>query len=299
MVCNCCCYELLLFVQVEGDDDDCHSNKSLDLNFGKKMIDFKLSTPTTSVQEEPSPMLSSSSPSSTSCSSTHAPQVLTESPEKEQEQQSEATTSSTSPSAGSAVSKQQPEYKHVCRVCKKSFRYATTLARHERAHLCEETPASAPPEETSAVAEEVTESIDTKATEEEQKEEHKVEEQQKEEEQTELEADVEMEVDSGDVRGGESEAAESEESEEEQEEKRSDEEEASEPKSLEGGASTGGRTDKRKKLCDICNKRFWSLQDLTRHMRSHTGNTHTHTGNTHTQALKLTNKHKHAFIQSR
>ncbi|XP_016887078.1 ras-responsive element-binding protein 1 isoform X6 [Cynoglossus semilaevis] len=286
--------------KVEGDDDDCHSNKSLDLNFGKKMIDFKLSTPTTSVQEEPSPMLSSSSPSSASCSSTHAPQVLTESPEKEQEHQSEATSSSTSPSAGSAVSKQQPEYKHVCRVCKKSFRYATTLARHERAHLCEETPASAPPEETSAVAEEVTESIDTKATEEEQKEdEHKAEEQQKEEEQTELEADVEMEVDSGDVRGGESEAAESEESEEEQEEKRSDEEEASEPKSLEGGASTGGRTDKRKKLCDICNKRFWSLQDLTRHMRSHTGNTHTHTGNTHTQALKLTNKHKHALIQSR
>ncbi|XP_062926114.1 ras-responsive element-binding protein 1 isoform X2 [Mobula hypostoma] len=33
----------------------------------------------------------------------------------------------------------------------------------------------------------------------------------------------------------------------------------------------GSKADKRKKVCSVCNKRFWSLQDLTRHMRSHTG----------------------------
>ncbi|XP_075682787.1 ras-responsive element-binding protein 1 isoform X2 [Rhinoderma darwinii] len=33
----------------------------------------------------------------------------------------------------------------------------------------------------------------------------------------------------------------------------------------------GTKADKRKKICTVCSKRFWSLQDLTRHMRSHTG----------------------------
>ncbi|PNJ71046.1 LOW QUALITY PROTEIN: RREB1 isoform 9 [Pongo abelii] len=35
--------------------------------------------------------------------------------------------------------------------------------------------------------------------------------------------------------------------------------------------SVASKADKRKKVCSVCNKRFWSLQDLTRHMRSHTG----------------------------
>ncbi|CAN0328572.1 unnamed protein product [Lampetra planeri] len=40
----------------------------------------------------------------------------------------------------------------------------------------------------------------------------------------------------------------------------------------EGGEAGGGKErEKRKKVCEVCNKRFWSLQDLTRHMRSHTG----------------------------
>uniref|UniRef100_A0A3Q3FEE6 Ras-responsive element-binding protein 1 n=1 Tax=Labrus bergylta TaxID=56723 RepID=A0A3Q3FEE6_9LABR len=178
------------------DDDDCHSNKSLDLNFGKKLIDFKLST---------------------------------------------------SPDA------QQQEYKHVCRVCNKSFRYATTLARHERAHLSEETPTPAPVEVTSQETEEATESTVAKPTED------------KEEEKEEEQKETEMEEEEGGVmRGGKSEGGESGESEEEKEER--SEEEASEPKSLEGG-----RVDKRKKICKVCDKRFWSLQDLTRHTRSHTG----------------------------
>uniref|UniRef100_A0A1A8G6R8 Ras responsive element binding protein 1 n=1 Tax=Nothobranchius korthausae TaxID=1143690 RepID=A0A1A8G6R8_9TELE len=57
---------------------------------------------------------------------------------------------------------------------------------------------------------------------------------------------------------------------EKEKEERSDEE-ASEPKSLEGGGKGGERVDKRKKICNECGKRFWSLQDLTRHLRSHTG----------------------------
>ncbi|KAK2859804.1 hypothetical protein Q5P01_004424 [Channa striata] len=225
------------------DDDDCHSNKSLDLNFGKKLIDFKLSTSSSSAQEEQPRQQTSSSSSPSS-----APQAATDKPEE-----NSATT------ASSSVVKQQPEYKHVCRVCKKSFRYATTLARHERAHLSEETPAPAPTEENPPTKEEAAGSNATKLTEEEQKE----EEQKKE---------PELEVEEGGVKGGESEAGESGESEEEEKEKeeRSDEE-ASEPKSLEGGEASGGRVDKRKKICNVCGKRFWSLQDLTRHMRSHTG----------------------------
>ncbi|MBN3308030.1 RREB1 protein, partial [Amia calva] len=53
---------------------------------------------------------------------------------------------------------------------------------------------------------------------------------------------------------------------------RSDEESNhKEPKSCEGGSNGSSKADKRKKICTVCNKRFWSLQDLTRHMRSHTG----------------------------
>ncbi|KAM9839542.1 ras-responsive element-binding protein 1 isoform 2-T3 [Aulostomus maculatus] len=227
------------------DDDDCHSNKSLDLNFGKKLIDFKLSTSaSTSTQEEPPPQstsLSSSPPSSS------APQVAADSSEELKEKENPSfSSSSASPSM-----KPQPEYKHVCRVCKKSFRYATTLARHERAHLCEETPPPPPVEETPPATEEETESPTPG------------EEEKEEEEQKEVE----------EVRGKEGESEDSGESEEEEKEKeeRSDED-ASEPKSLEGGDSSGGgRVDKRKKICNVCGKRFWSLQDLTRHMRSHTG----------------------------
>lgn len=239
------------------DDDDCHSNKSLDLNFGKKLIDFKLSTSSSgSAHEEESsqPASSSCSSSSSSAPSTSSPQVAMESPE---EKEKEKMASSSSSSSGSPTVKQQPEYKHVCRVCKKSFRYATTLARHERAHLSEETPAPAAVDEVSPVKEEVTEN------------------QPAEEEQDENEADMEVEVEEGVAKGGESDGGESGESEEEEKEKdeRSDEE-ASEPKSLEGGEASGGRVDKRKKICNVCGKRFWSLQDLTRHMRSHTGSPH-------------------------
>uniref|UniRef100_A0A1A8LCN1 Ras responsive element binding protein 1 n=1 Tax=Nothobranchius pienaari TaxID=704102 RepID=A0A1A8LCN1_9TELE len=185
------------------DDEDCQSNKSLDLNFGKKLIDFKLSTSSsgsTPQEEQPS-----------------SPSPLSSTP-PEPSESSEEKPAAASSSSCSPTDKQQPEYKHTCRVCRKSFRYATTLARHERAHLLEEAPA--PTEEVSTVEEE--------------KEEKKKKKEEKEKEE------------------------------------RSDEE-ASEPKSLEGGGKGGERVDKRKKICNECGKRFWSLQDLTRHLRSHTG----------------------------
>lgn len=144
-------------------------------------------------------------------------------------------------------------------MCKKSFRYATTLARHERAHLSEETPTPAVEEEAPPSKDEASESA-AKPTDDD------------EEEEEEKEAEMEAEAEEADGRGAESEGGDSGESEEEEKEKeeRSDEE-ASEPKSLEGGEATGRRVDKRKKICNVCGKRFWSLQDLTRHMRSHTG----------------------------
>ncbi|XP_054554205.1 ras-responsive element-binding protein 1 isoform X2 [Talpa occidentalis] len=49
---------------------------------------------------------------------------------------------------------------------------------------------------------------------------------------------------------------------------KSDEDRKPKTDSPRGAAS---KADKRKKVCSVCNKRFWSLQDLTRHMRSHTG----------------------------
>ncbi|MEQ2283089.1 hypothetical protein AMECASPLE_007663 [Ameca splendens] len=228
------------------DDDDCLSNKSLDLNFGKKLIDFKLSTSSSSsTPQEEQPSSSPSSAPSTSSAPQEAPEVS-----EDQEKAAPSCSSTSSP-----ATKQQPEYKHVCRVCTKTFRYATTLARHERAHLSEETQTTMEEAPSPAKDEEVTES--------------------KTAEQEDTEKEAEMEEDEGGDRGGESDGGESGESEEEEKEKeeRSDEE-ASEPKNMEGQEAVGGRVDKRKKICTECGKRFWSLQDLTRHMRSHTGRAH-------------------------
>ncbi|KAK7881131.1 hypothetical protein WMY93_029540 [Mugilogobius chulae] len=94
-----------------ADDDDCHSNKSLDLNFGRKLIDFKLnSAPNGSTQEQQPP-------------ANHA---------------NEANDAREANGANPDTDSPRPEFKHVCRVCHKSFRYGTTLARHEKAHANEE-----------------------------------------------------------------------------------------------------------------------------------------------------------------
>lgn len=54
-------------------------------------------------------------------------------------------------------------------------------------------------------------------------------------------------------------------------ERKSTEKSSDDKKPKTDGAKSTAKADKRKKVCTVCNKRFWSLQDLTRHMRSHTG----------------------------
>ncbi|XP_018621174.1 ras-responsive element-binding protein 1 [Scleropages formosus] len=155
-----------------------------------------------------------------------------------------------SPAQGS-VAPEEP--KHSCRSCKKSFRFAATLARHEMVHVHEshaeagrsarfQTPedshnANSPPEERPG------------------------EEERSHERNTGCEA-MGSGADSG-----------SEEEEREQEGKSDEDSRATEPRSSEAGRgpAAGNKADKRKKICSMCGKRFWSLQDLTRHTRSHTG----------------------------
>ncbi|XP_077365587.1 ras-responsive element-binding protein 1 isoform X2 [Festucalex cinctus] len=209
-----------------NDDDDCQSNKSLDLNFGSKLIDFKLSN-SAAAASGPAPVPDP------------APQEVPAAPLVE----------TTDPP--SAATKPQPDWKHVCGVCHKSFRYATTLTRHERAHLSRE----ALPEE-----------METAAAPPEADEE-------KPEEEPESKEDDDDER--GAVRAGESEAPESDDDDEDDEDAERTDDDRDDAKSTEGGDSAAGAptvVDKRKKkTCGVCAKRFWSLQDLTRHMRSHTG----------------------------
>ena len=201
------------------DDEDSQSNKSLDLNFASKLIDFKFSS---GGGAEAGGHNSQSSYSSSSSSSS----VAGEEPER-----------------GGQL--QESEGKLSCKVCRKSFRYAATLARHERAHLCE--------------GSEVAFSLNSSANVTPSAEDEDLE-------------DYDDEMDGDGERGSEGDS--DSEGEEKEKEERSDEEEggASEPKNGEGEAGGGaGKADKRKKICNVCSKRFWSLQDLTRHMRSHTG----------------------------
>lgn len=133
----------------------------------------------------------------------------------------------------------QEDSKFTCKSCNKSFRYAATLTRHEKVHQLDVAADSnnVPPK-----AEDPTVPCETK---------------------TDAEGTAEVEGTGSYAESG---------SEEDKEEKSDEEGATTEPKSVEGEAEEpGSKPDKRKKVCNICNKRFWSLQDLTRHMRSHTG----------------------------
>ncbi|XP_073682265.1 ras-responsive element-binding protein 1-like [Garra rufa] len=140
------------------------------------------------------------------------------------------------------------EFPHTCQSCNKTFRHAATLSRHQKTHIQEVQPEDggkkgrrqpAPQNPVTVLKKEIEQ--DTKVE------------------------DDEKDENSSCVESG---------ADEEREEMSEDEEEAasSELRALdEEGDTPGGKTDKRKKICAVCSKRFWSLQDLTRHMRSHTG----------------------------
>ncbi|XP_077480517.1 ras-responsive element-binding protein 1 isoform X2 [Stigmatopora argus] len=177
-------------VDEDEDDDDCRSDKSLDLNFGSKLIDFKLSD-----------------------------------------------------SAGAAP-EGASDRRHVCGTCRKGFRYATTLARHEKAHPSRE---AAPDDD---------------------HDDHGGDEEGPD-------GGLEPAAERGDAPESEDDDDKDERGDDEVESPEGDEEaecpegddEAKSPDSRDGAVA-----DKRKKkTCVVCAKRFWSLQDLTRHMRSHTG----------------------------
>ncbi|NWY04307.1 RREB1 protein, partial [Nothoprocta ornata] len=188
----------------EGPEEDSVSNKSLDLNFASKLMDFKLA-------------------------------------ESDQ-------------SAGSSC---QTEKKHACDVCGKTFKFAGTLSRHKKAHTREDRKderssedesksiqddAGAPPVQDSGLDQEES-PMDLKV----------------------VESPVDCEA-----AGKENEESESI-SEGEGTERKSTERSSDDKKPKTDGAKSTTKADKRKKVCTVCNKRFWSLQDLTRHMRSHTG----------------------------
>lgn len=201
------------------DGDDTQSNASLDGNLACKLIDFKLSS-SEQQQEQQQPPVDSS------------PGAARAEPE----------------SPGSS-----DEFQHTCPTCKKSFRHAATLSRHQKSHL-QEIQAEEAAKKKGRQTARLTPSSSPKAGEGESQD----------------EGTPEKEVNGSSV---ETSGAEEDERDRDREE-RSDEEEdsgSSESKGGDGENGAAGKTDKRKKICSMCNKRFWSLQDLTRHMRSHTG----------------------------
>ncbi|GCC43096.1 hypothetical protein chiPu_0027281, partial [Chiloscyllium punctatum] len=174
-------------------EEDAQSNKSLDLDFASKLIDFKLGSP--------------------------------------------------DPGAAPA------EGRNSCGVCGKTFKYAATLARHRKAHACERRrdrdarrgprPAA---EQPGALRSRPAKSAGASRS---------------DGPPPRREDDVEEAAGAG---GGAPGAR------------------APQPPTAAGQLelrkappSGSSKADKRKKICAVCSKRFWSLQDLTRHMRSHTG----------------------------
>ncbi|XP_029109569.1 ras-responsive element-binding protein 1 isoform X2 [Scleropages formosus] len=184
----------------EERDDDSQSNKSLDLNFGRKLMDFKFS--------------------------------------EGGEQQQAAAGCALAPETST-----QEESQLSCGSCGKHFRFAATLLRHQKAHLPENQE-----EESRKAGEQVSGTQPEEAAEREEKEKKGTAESEE--------------------HGSGADSV-SEEEEHDKEERSDEEGGATEPKS--GDGEPGSKADKRKKVCSVCNKRFWSLQDLTRHMRSHTG----------------------------
>uniref|UniRef100_F1RW79 Ras responsive element binding protein 1 n=1 Tax=Sus scrofa TaxID=9823 RepID=F1RW79_PIG len=156
---------------------------------------------------------------------------------------------------GEAGAGPAPDQKHACHVCGKSFKFPGTLSRHRKAHGREEPgDESVPPGRRGAAPPPPPPGATPEAG----------------------------RAPGRRPRGGASEAPVEQQSEEADGPSDADGEGPAEKKSSEKSdddkkpktdapRSAASKADKRKKVCGVCSKRFWSLQDLTRHMRSHTG----------------------------
>ncbi|KAM8966976.1 ras-responsive element-binding protein 1 [Pelodytes ibericus] len=183
-------------------EDDTVSNKSLDLNFASKLMDFKLTA--------------SDQTASNSCNS--------------------------------------------CDICGKSFKFAATLGRHMKVHSCEsKDDYKSSEDEDKSLSDSPSERFPLSNTDGGDMEEV---------------LPVDLKVSRSPVesellgnRKADGETASAEESLDRKSLDKSDDDRDSKANETKGSS----KADKRKKICTVCSKRFWSLQDLTRHMRSHTG----------------------------
>uniref|UniRef100_A0A2K6QT17 Ras-responsive element-binding protein 1 n=1 Tax=Rhinopithecus roxellana TaxID=61622 RepID=A0A2K6QT17_RHIRO len=154
--------------------------------------------------------------------------------------------------AGGAATQEQ---KLACDTCGKSFKFLGTLSRHRKAHGHQE-----PKDEKGDGASTAEEGPQPAPEQEEKPPETPVEVLESAPGAGEAPAEKPAEETEG-PSDGESAA-----------EKRSSEKSDDDKKpKTDSPKSVVSKADKRKKVCSVCNKRFWSLQDLTRHMRSHTG----------------------------
>ncbi|XP_039206535.1 ras-responsive element-binding protein 1 isoform X2 [Crotalus tigris] len=155
----------------------------------------------------------------------------------------------------------QSENKHTCETCGKSFKFAGTLSRHKKAHVHDDRKDEKSSEDESKPVEGADQAHVPAMQE---------------------DPPLEQEEPGKDIKGvesptdGEATGRENEESEsisegESMERKSSEKSDEDRKPKPDAGTKSESKADKRKKVCTVCNKRFWSLQDLTRHMRSHTG----------------------------
>ncbi|KAM9076631.1 ras-responsive element-binding protein 1 isoform 2-T10 [Megaptera novaeangliae] len=147
--------------------------------------------------------------------------------------------------------------RHACHVCGKSFKFLGTLNRHRKAHGREEPgDKSAAPQEPAGPPPTAPELPPRPA------EPPAAEPPAQAEAVSEAPAEKQSEEAEGPSDGDGEGLAEQKPSEKSEDDRK--------PKTA-SPRSAASKADKRKKVCSVCSKRFWSLQDLTRHMRSHTG----------------------------
>ncbi|XP_047714063.1 ras-responsive element-binding protein 1 isoform X2 [Prionailurus viverrinus] len=160
--------------------------------------------------------------------------------------------------AASSGGPAQQDQKHSCDVCGKSFKFLGTLSRHRKAHGREE-----PREEGTGASGGAEGPLPVPAVP------PAPEPEEKPANPSSEEPPAEEVSPAAEKQGEEAEGASD--GEGVAEKKPSEKSDDDKKPKTDSPRSVASKADKRKKVCSVCNKRFWSLQDLTRHMRSHTG----------------------------